>query len=218
MNTASTKSVLDGQRLVPLAAPADAAQAITLREGLLRGGLNVIEIGLRTPYAMTALAELAADGELVVGAGTVMDGAQAEAALDAGAAFLVTPGYADDIVEVARRRGAPIVPGVATATEVLRARQAGLRLVKLFPANILGGLALIDALSAAFGDMSFMPSGGVSQATLAEHLAHPAVAAVSGSWLTSGAMLDKGADAVAEAVRASVAIASSFAAKTGPGA
>ncbi|WP_345752126.1 bifunctional 4-hydroxy-2-oxoglutarate aldolase/2-dehydro-3-deoxy-phosphogluconate aldolase [Microbacterium rhizophilus] len=207
MNTPSTTSVLHGQRLVPLAAPTDAAQTAALRDGLLGGGLKIVEVGLRTPYSMTALTELAAGGELIVGAGTVLDGAQAEAALDAGAAFLVTPGFADDIVEVARRRGVPIVPGVATATEVLRARQAGLRFVKLFPANVLGGLKYIGALSAAFGDMSFMPSGGVSQATLAEHLAHPAVAAVSGSWLTSGAMLDRGADAVAEAVRASVEIA-----------
>ncbi|MER7797544.1 bifunctional 4-hydroxy-2-oxoglutarate aldolase/2-dehydro-3-deoxy-phosphogluconate aldolase [Microbacterium sp. NPDC096154] len=207
MNSPSQKNVLDGQRLVPLAAPANAAQTEALRSGLLAGGLRVVEIGIRTPYAMTALADLAAGGELIVGAGTVLDGAQAEAALDAGAAFLVTPGYADDIVAVAQRRGVPIVPGTATATEVLRARQAGLRLVKLFPANVLGGLKLIDALSAAFGDMSFMPSGGVSQATLVEHLAHPAVAAVSGSWLTSSAMLDRGADAVAEAVRASVDLA-----------
>lgn len=211
MNTTPTTSVLDGQALVPLAAPADAAQTAALRDGLLGGGLHIVEVGLRTPYSMTALGELAAHGELIVGAGTVLDAAQAEAALDAGAQFLVTPGYADDIVEVAQHRGIPIVPGVATATEVLRARQAGLRFVKLFPANVLGGLKLIDALSAAFGDMRFMPSGGVSQATLAEHLAHPAVAAVSGSWLTSGAMLDKGADAVAEAVRASVEIAASVA-------
>jgi 2-dehydro-3-deoxyphosphogluconate aldolase/(4S)-4-hydroxy-2-oxoglutarate aldolase len=156
---------------------------------------------------MTALAELASDGELIVGAGTVLDGEQADAAVDAGARFLVTPGFADDIVEVAQRREVPIVPGVATATEVLRARQAGLRLVKIFPADVLGGLKYIHALSAAFGDMRFMPSGGVSEATLADHLTHPAVTAVSGSWLTSGKMLDRGADAVAEAVMASVVIA-----------
>lgn len=201
------RSVLEGQRLVPLAAPANPAQTEALRAGLLAGGLPIVEIGLRNTYAATALAELAAAGDLIVGAGTVLDGAQAEAAIDAGAAFLVTPGFADDIVAVAQRRGVPIVPGVATATEVLRARQAGLRSVKLFPANALGGLKLIDALSAAFTDMTFMPSGGVSQATLVEHLSHPAVAAVSGSWLTSAALLDHGADAVAAAVRASVELA-----------
>lgn len=207
MATLSPRS-LDGHPLVPLAAPADAAQTAALLDGLVGGGLPVVEIGLRTPYAMTALTQLAADGRIRVGAGTVLDAAQAEAAIDAGATFLVTPGYADDIVEVALRRDVPIVPGTATATEVLRARQAGLRVVKLFPANVLGGLKLIDALSAAFGDMRFMPSGGVSEATLVDHLAHPAVAAVSGSWLTSGAMLDRGADAVAAAVRRSVELAS----------
>jgi len=205
--TELSQSVLDGQRLVPLAAPANPAQTEALREGLIAGGLPIVEVGLRNAYAATALAELAAAGGLIVGAGTVLDGAQAESAIDAGAQFLVTPGYADDIVEVAQRRGIPIVPGTATATEVLRARQAGLRFVKLFPANVLGGLTLINALSAAFTDMRFMPSGGVSQATLVEHLSHPAVGAVSGSWLTSGALLDQGADAVAEVVRASVALA-----------
>ncbi|MBO3662761.1 bifunctional 4-hydroxy-2-oxoglutarate aldolase/2-dehydro-3-deoxy-phosphogluconate aldolase [Microbacterium stercoris] len=205
--TELSQSVLDGQRLVPLAAPANPAQTEALREGLIAGGLPIVEVGLRNAYAATALAELAAAGGLIVGAGTVLDGAQAVSAIDAGAQFLVTPGYADDIVEVAQRRGIPIVPGTATATEVLRARQAGLRFVKLFPANVLGGLSLINALSAAFTDMRFMPSGGVTQATLVEHLSHPAVGAVSGSWLTSGALLDKGADAVAEVVRASVALA-----------
>src|SRR5690606_7651281 len=130
----------------------------------------------------TALADLAAAGDLLVGAGTVLDGMQAEAAIDAGAAFLVTPGYADDVVSVAQRRGVPVVPGVATATEVLRARQSGLHVVKLFPAHLLGGLAYVSALSAAFTDMKFMLSGGISKETLVEHLAHPAVAAVSGSW------------------------------------
>lgn len=199
-------NVLDGQRLVPLAAPANAAQTIALREGLLEGGLNIVEVGLRTPYALTALGELAGTEGLIVGAGTVLDAAQAEEAIDAGAQFLVTPGFADDIHEVTQRRGVPLVPGTATATEVLRARQAGLRFVKLFPANVLGGLKFITALNAAFGDMKFMPSGGVSEDSLAEHLAHRAVQAASGSWLTSSQMLDQGPQAVADKVRRAVEI------------
>lgn len=200
------QTVLQRQPLVPLAIPANIAQCIALREGLLAGGLPVVEVGLRTPYALDAVADLASSGELIVGAGTVLDSNQALSALDAGAAFLVTPGFADDVMEVARARHVPVIPGVATASEVLRARQAGFRLVKLFPAHVLGGLALIDALSAAFGDMFFMPSGGVNMSTLAAHLMHPAVAAVSGSWMTSGSILDQGKDAVAEAVSASLAI------------
>lgn len=199
-------SVLDGQRLVPLAAPANATQTESLRAGLLKGGLNIVEIGLRTSYAMTALENLAKSNDLIVGAGTVLDAAQAEAAIDAGARFIVTPGFADDIFEVTQRRGVPIVPGTASATEVLRAHQAGLRFVKLFPANVLGGLKFVTALHAAFGDMKFMPSGGVSEATLAEHLAHPAIQAASGSWLTSNEMLEQGSEAVAVKVRAAVEI------------
>lgn len=205
--TTKNSSVLSGQRLVPLATPQNAEHTLALREGLLGGGLSIVEVGLRNPYAMTALADLAAGGDLIVGAGTVLDAAQAEAALNAGASFLVTPAYADDIIAVAQSRSVPVVPGVATATEALAARRAGIQLVKLFPANLLGGLRLLDAFWPVFPDMAFMPSGGVTQHTLAEHLAHPAVAAVSGSWLTSNAMLERGAGAVAEAVQASVAIA-----------
>lgn len=208
MHTTQRIDVFDGQKLVPLAAPADPAQTLALHRGLLDGGLNIVEIGLRTPHAMTALSELAADGDLIVGAGTVMNDSQANEALSAGAQFLVSPGFADDILGVALDNKVPYIPGVATATEVMRSWQAGLRLVKLFPANILGGLRYIDALGSAFRDISFMPSGGVSPDTLAEHLAHPAVAMVSGSWMTSSTTLDRGAAEVASAVRAALETAS----------
>lgn len=208
MYTTQRLSVLEGQRLVPLAAPTDAAQTLALHRGLVNGGLNIVEIGLRTPYSMTALSQLATDEDLIVGAGTVMDAAQAEEALAAGARFLVSPGFADDVLDVAARHEVTYVPGIATATEAMRARQAGLRLVKLFPANVLGGLKFIDALKPAFGDMSFMPSGGVSLDNLAEHLAHLAVQVVSGSWMTSAAMLDRGDDEVTRSVRAALELVS----------
>lgn len=210
MHTTRRVDVFDGQKLVPLAAPADPAQTLALRQGLLDGGLNIVEIGLRTPHAMTALTELAADGDLIVGAGTVMNATQANEALSAGAQFLVSPGFADDILNVALDNNVPYIPGVATATEVMRSWQADLRLVKLFPANVLGGLKYIDALHSAFGDITFMPSGGVSPDTLAEHLAHPAVAMVSGSWMTSAAMLDRGAAEVTSAVRAALETAANI--------
>lgn len=213
MHTTQWIDAFDGQKLVPLAAPADPAQTLALHQGLLDGGLNIVEIGLRTPHAMTALSELAADGDLIVGAGTVMNDSQANEALSAGAQFLVSPGFADDILGVALDNKVPYIPGVATATEVMRSWQAGLRLVKLFPANILGGLRYIDALGSAFQDISFMPSGGVSPDTLAEHLAHPAVAMVSGSWMTSSTTLDRGAAEVASAVRAALETASDIGAR-----
>lgn len=213
MHTTQWIDVFDGQKLVPLAAPADPAQTLALHQGLLDGGLNIVEIGLRTPHAMTALSELAADGDLIVGAGTVMNDSQANEALSAGAQFLVSPGFADDILGVALDNKVPYIPGVATATEVMRSWQAGLRLVKLFPANILGGLRYIDALGSAFRDVSFMPSGGVSPDTLAEHLAHPAVAMVSGSWMTSSTTLDRGTAEVASAVRAALETASDIGAR-----
>jgi 2-dehydro-3-deoxyphosphogluconate aldolase/(4S)-4-hydroxy-2-oxoglutarate aldolase len=208
MHTTQRLSAFEGQRVVPLAAPTNAAQTRALHRGLVDGGLNIVEIGLRTPYSMTALSELAEDDDLIVGAGTVMDAAHAETALSAGAQFLVSPGFADDVLDTARRHNTPYVPGIATPTEMMRAWQKGLRLVKLFPANALGGLKFIDALQPAFRDMTFMPSGGVSSDNLAEHLAHPAVAMVSGSWMTSTAMLDRGAADVARSVRSALETAS----------
>ena len=195
-------SVLTGQRIVPLASPRDERETKALRDGLLDGGIGIVEIALRTPHAMTALASLSGESRLAVGAGTVLDAVHARASIDAGASFLVSPGLSEEVVAVAREHGVPVLPGVATASEVMRARALGLRTLKVFPANVLGGLRLLDAWHAVFDDIGFMPSGGVSQDSLAEHLAHPAVAAVSGSWMTSGALLAEGADVVAAAVHA----------------
>ncbi|GAA2175514.1 bifunctional 4-hydroxy-2-oxoglutarate aldolase/2-dehydro-3-deoxy-phosphogluconate aldolase [Agrococcus versicolor] len=200
-------SALAGHRLVPLAAPATAAESAALADGLVAGGIGIVEVALRTEHAMEALRTIAARGDLVAGAGTVLDAEQARAAIDAGARFLVSPGLSADVVAVARDAGVDVLPGVMTASEVMAARDLGLRALKLFPANVVGGLALLDAYASVFPDVTFMPSGGVSEATLAEHLAHPAVAAVSGSWLAGGAAMREGADAIAAIAARAVAIA-----------
>lgn len=205
-------SALGGHRLVPLAAPADAAEAAALADGLVAGGIGIVEVALRTEHAMDALRTIAGRGDLVVGAGTVLDAEQARAAVDAGARFLVSPGLSASVVEVAQAAGIAALPGIMTPSEVMAARDLGLREVKLFPAGVAGGLALLDAYASVFADMRFMPSGGVSEATLAAHLAHPAVVAVSGSWLASGSLLREGADAVAAVAARAVAIADEVAA------
>ncbi|MFS0793047.1 bifunctional 4-hydroxy-2-oxoglutarate aldolase/2-dehydro-3-deoxy-phosphogluconate aldolase [Microbacterium sp. 1P10AE] len=168
--------------------------AADLAHALHDGGVDCAEITLRTPRALEVLAAMTAGAPpgFVVGAGTVLDVAQADRAADAGAAFIVSPGFDPDVVDRARDRGLDVLPGVATATEVQRARRAGLRAVKLFPADLLGGRAAIDALSAVFADTGFVPSGGVGPHNAADYLAHPSVPSVSGSWLAPRAEIEAG--------------------------
>lgn len=171
------------------------------------GGVRCAEITLRTPRALEVLAAMTAGAPpgFVVGAGTVLDVDQVDRAADAGAAFIVSPGFDDDVVERARARGLEVLPGVATATEVQRARRAGLGAVKLFPADLLGGRSAIDALAAVFAGTGFVPSGGVGAHNAADYLSHPAVPSVSGSWLAPRAEIDAGdVSRVAERGRAAM--------------
>lgn len=203
---------LDAQRILPLAVPQNERQTEALGAGLVAGGVGAVEVGLRDSFALEAVRRLSTSGlPLLVGAGTVRTAAQADAAADAGAAFLVSPGLSVEVVARADALGLPLVPGVATATEVMRACDLGLDRMKLFPANLLGGLSMLSALHAVFPEIEFVPSGGVTQQNLAEFLSHPAVGAVSGSWLTSSSQLDRGAEAVeAAAARATATVVSVF--------
>jgi len=171
--------------VVPLVQADDPDVAVKITRALVAGGLAVVEVVLRTPAAMDCLREVArAVPEAFVGAGTVLNAEQALAAIDADARFIVSPGLDDGVVEAAQARGLPVFPGTATASEVQRAWNLGIRTVKFFPAGQGGGTAVIKALGAAFQGISFMPTGGVSAANLAEYLAVPAVLACGGSWLT----------------------------------
>jgi 2-dehydro-3-deoxyphosphogluconate aldolase/(4S)-4-hydroxy-2-oxoglutarate aldolase len=159
--------------------------AVPVAEALIAGGIPIFEVTLRTAAALPAIAELAKrfPGALT-GAGTVLDQSQCERAIAAGASFIVSPGWDDGVVDTAQGAGLPVVPGVATASEVQRARNRGLRVLKLFPAGIAGGVPMLKALSGVYQDVKFVPTGGVSAQNLADYLALPNVAAVGGSWLT----------------------------------
>ncbi|MGO1775238.1 MAG: bifunctional 4-hydroxy-2-oxoglutarate aldolase/2-dehydro-3-deoxy-phosphogluconate aldolase [Agrococcus casei] len=194
--------------VVPLATLADEAAADAVADGLVAGGLPIVEVALRSPYSLQGLARLAARGDLAVGAGTVITPEQLRAAIDAGASFIVSPGLDPEIVEGALAAGVAVLPGVATASDVQRGIRLGLSRLKLFPAGVLGGLALVKAFAPVFQGVQFMPSGGVNEGSLGDYLAHLSVFAASGSWIASDDRVRAGADAVAEAARAAVAVAS----------
>ncbi|MFE2424149.1 bifunctional 4-hydroxy-2-oxoglutarate aldolase/2-dehydro-3-deoxy-phosphogluconate aldolase [Streptomyces hokutonensis] len=139
------------------------------------------------------LKAMAAHGGLAVGAGTVLTPEQAERAVAAGARFVVSPGFDEEVVDKCRELGMPVVPGIATATELMRVLKAGLDTVKLFPAEPLGGPATLRALAAPFPGTRFVPTGGIDAAALPGYLAEPSVLAVGGSWMATPALLANGA-------------------------
>jgi 2-dehydro-3-deoxyphosphogluconate aldolase / (4S)-4-hydroxy-2-oxoglutarate aldolase len=169
--------------VVPVVVLDDADDAGPLADALLDGGLHCAELTLRTPSAERAVRAMASRSELLVGVGTVLEPEQAERCAAEGARFVVSPGFDDAVVERCQALGLPVLPGTATGTEVLRARRAGLRAVKFFPAETSGGLAGLLALAAPFHDMRFVPTGGIGPANVGDYLRAPAVLAVGGSWM-----------------------------------
>jgi 2-dehydro-3-deoxyphosphogluconate aldolase/(4S)-4-hydroxy-2-oxoglutarate aldolase len=172
-------------RVVPVIVLTDATQAVPLAHALLEGGVDVMEITLRHASALAAIEAVArAVPRMHVGAGTVTRVADVQRVIDAGAAFALSPGCTDTLVEAVRAARLPFMPGVMTPSEVLAAREYGFSLMKLFPASQAGGLAMLQALGAPIPDVQFCPTGGVSAQTLASFLTLPNVAMVGGSWLT----------------------------------
>jgi 2-dehydro-3-deoxyphosphogluconate aldolase/(4S)-4-hydroxy-2-oxoglutarate aldolase len=171
-------------RIIPVVQIARVEQALPLVEALAHGGLPLVEVTLRSDCALSAISEIAAAGNILVGAGTVLDEAQCRAALEAGAHFIVSPGLDQAVIETCMDAGIACYPGVATATEVLQARNFGLQTVKFFPAESFGGVATIQALSGPFPDMRFIPTGGIGPGNASQYLALPSVVAIGGSWMT----------------------------------
>jgi 2-dehydro-3-deoxyphosphogluconate aldolase/(4S)-4-hydroxy-2-oxoglutarate aldolase len=175
-------------RILPLAT-LDPELAEDVGRALVQAGLPCIEITFRADGAAEAIRRARRVDGLLVGAGTVLTPEQAHAAAEAGAAFAVAPGLNEDIVECCRELGMPFVPGVATPTEIDRARRLGLHTLKAFPIAALGGVAFLRAVSATYPDVRFIPTGGVSTANLREYLAVPSVLACAGSWLLGDPIL-----------------------------
>lgn len=181
--------LLGKRRVVPVVVLDDAGDAKPLAEALTAGGLPVAEVTFRTTAAAQALESMAGDPAMLVGAGTVISADQVDAAVAAGARFVVSPGFSSEVVRRCRERDVPVIPGVATATELIAALDAGITTVKLFPAEALGGLKTLRALAGAFPQVRFIPTGGISAANAASYLAEPSVAAVGGSWMVAPSLL-----------------------------
>jgi 2-dehydro-3-deoxyphosphogluconate aldolase/(4S)-4-hydroxy-2-oxoglutarate aldolase len=184
-----TVRTLSRLRLVPVVVIHDRKDAMPLSAALKAGGLPCAEITLRTPAALAVLADIAADPDMCVGAGTVLSSRQVDDAVEAGARYVVTPGFNRSVVDTCHQLGIPVFPGVATATEIQMAIDAGAEVVKFFPAEAAGGIRTLAALAAPFATVRFIPTGGISAATATTYLAHPSVLAVGGSWMVHAELL-----------------------------
>lgn len=178
--------------VVPVVVIDDGGTAPALGDALTAGGLPVAEITFRTSAAGQAIRLLARDPHFMAGAGTVLTPADVDRAVAAGAQFIVSPGFSAEVVHRCRELGVAVMPGIATPSEAMLAQREELRIVKLFPAQPLGGLTWLNALAAPFPTLRFVPTGGIGPAELASYVRHAAVAAVGGSWIAPRALLRAG--------------------------
>lgn len=182
------------KKIVPVVKLERVKDALPLAKALLDGGLPVAEITFRTEAAEEAIRAIRQTyPQMLCGAGTVVSTEQAERAVAAGAAFIVSPGLSEAVVKYAISKGVPVLPGCCTPTEIMKAMDYGLKVVKFFPAKQYGGLDTIKALSAPFPGIQFMPTGGINTSNLREFLSQDMVYACGGSWMVSEALINDGA-------------------------
>jgi len=180
----ATRALLRKAGIMPVVTVDSLPQAIAVAGALARGGLNAIEVTLRTAVAMEALGVVKREvPHMLMGAGTVITPEQARAAVDKGADFLVTPGTPATLAAALSRLSLPVVPGAATATEIIALLHMGFDAIKLFPAQAVGGLAMIKSLAGPFPNLVLCPTGGINEANAAEFLRQPNVACIGGSWM-----------------------------------
>lgn len=196
-------------RIVPVVTIERAAHARRLGSALIAGGLPLAEITFRTAAARDAIRVLRdIHPEILVGAGTVLDPETVDLAVDAGAAFIVAPGFSPRMVDHCLKRGVPVIPGVCTPTEIEQGLERGLTLLKFFPAEAAGGLALLTAMAAPYRVVRFMATGGVNRQNLPDYLKSPWIAACGGTWLAPTADMTAGRfDDITTNVREAVALA-----------
>jgi len=183
MNMRDIESIMRLAPVIPVLVVDDVAEARPLAQALVAGGLKVLEVTLRTPAALDVIRRMNLVPGAVVGAGTVTNKDELEAAVKAGAEFIVSPGLTEPLVRAAQRMGVPILPGIATAGEIMHGMDLGLNHFKFFPAETSGGIPALKALTGPFGKPKFCPTGGITLASAPGWLAIPQVLCVGGSWV-----------------------------------
>ena len=187
------KEKIHAMKIVPVVKLNDAKDAVPLAKALVEGGIPCAEVTFRTDAAAESIRNmLEAYPDMLVGAGTVLTTAQVDAAIEAGAKFIVSPGLNPKTVKYCQEKNIPILPGVATASEIEQALELGLDVVKFFPAEVNGGLPAIKALSAPYYMMQFMPTGGVNPQNVKEYLSFDKVLACGGTWMVKDALINAG--------------------------
>jgi 2-dehydro-3-deoxyphosphogluconate aldolase/(4S)-4-hydroxy-2-oxoglutarate aldolase len=176
-------AIMQTAPVIPVLVIDDVAHAAPIAEALVAGGLRVVEVTLRTPAALDVIAEIAKVEGAIVGAGTVLNTADLDAALAAGAQFIVSPGLTDPLAHAAIASGIAFLPGTANASDIMRGLDLGLSRFKFFPAMASGGLPALKALAAPFGKVRFCPTGGITPDKAPEWLGEEAVLCVGGSWI-----------------------------------
>lgn len=191
--TARFESILRAASVIPVLTIRRIEDAVPLAHALVKGGLTVLEITLRSEIAPRAIRRIGDEVPgAIAGAGTILDAGDLADARNAGARFGVSPGLTPELAEAVAAGDMPFLPGVATASEIMRARSLGFRHLKFFPAEAMGGRAALNGFAGPFGDVLFCPTGGIREDTLASYLELPNVLCVGGSWLASDADIDKG--------------------------
>ena len=193
MKKLTSLDVMNDAPVIPVIVLSDVAHAVPLARALVAGGIRMLEVTLRTPVALACIEAIAREvPEAVAGAGTVRSAADAQAAAMAGARFAVSPGYTHAVGKACHELELPLLPGVATGSEIMAAQEDGYTELKFFPAMQAGGLAMLKAWQGPFGDVKFCPTGGISAANAAEFLALANVVCVGGSWLTPADAVARG--------------------------
>lgn len=210
MNLAEHTHTLDAifsrSRILPVISIRRAEDVLPLADALAEGGITSLEITLRTAHGLAAIATLRAQRpDLCVGVGTVLDGRQFQLALDAGAQFVVSPGCTEELLLLGLNSPVPLLPGVATASEIMMGYRLGYRRFKLFPAEVCGGVSALRSFSGPFHDTRFCPTGGITPDNLTGYLKLANVMAVGGTWMASQGMIEAGDwDGITRLSRASV--------------
>lgn len=185
-------SFLSQHKIIPVVVLNSAEETLPKLSALLRGGISVAEITFRTACAEEAvrLAVEKLGGKMLIGAGTVINATQCENAIESGVKFIVSPGLSEEVYRVCEKHDVPYLPGVVSPTEIIAAKNLGLNILKFFPAEAYGGVKTLKAMSSAFPDVKFLPTGGIDENNFLDYLTKKFVVAVGGSWMMKGSEAD----------------------------